>query len=408
MVVPRHAFVQHPGREAEGGHLLSHPGLVDHHACDTLLGRAGQVTVGAAFEAGRHRQHAVRQAWQLAEVLRHGEIGALCDLAGFLAVSGCAHIEPRVFAHRRKKRLERTGETRLCNRLVHARPDALHFAFAERVNLGRCLRRRSVPTGEVRVVLLPLRHAADADFRSRGRQVFLLQELQQRLLGGTHPGMQDVAGLLLERRAPIRGKRLRHIAERGEQRRLVVRPGQLATHVRNGALDRARGLRQPGADATTHVLDLARVVGGKCLEPRDPGVRCRFVVERRVERGVVCRRVETIAADERHALLIERETIEREADAIDEQFAVECVVAGEAGSGKGLQPTLEVQVRCLARGNRGRRIVRPDARGLLVAALGCTNRILRTVERVEILDDRSDAVGIGRGIGRVGRLESHE
>jgi hypothetical protein len=263
----------------------------------------------ALLSSGRHRQHAIRQAWQLAEVLRHGEIGALRDLAGFLAVRGCADIEPGVLAHRREKFLERALETGLCDGLVHACPDALHLAFAERMNLGRCLRCRSMPTREVRVVLLALRYAADADVLARRRQVVVLQELQQRLLGGSHLGMQDVAGLCLERRVPIRGKRLRHVAERREQRRLVVRLGQLAAHVGNGTFDRARRLRHPRADAATHVLDLARVVRGQCLEPCDPTLRRRFVIERRVERSVVRRRVKAIATDEGHALFIEGEAI---------------------------------------------------------------------------------------------------
>ena len=199
---------------------------------------------------------------------------------------------------------------------------------------------------------------------SRRRQVVVLEELQQRLLGGSYLGVQHAAGLRLERRASVRGKRLRHVAERSEQRRLVVRLGDLAAHVRDGALDRARRLRHARADAATHVLDLACVVRGQCLEPRDPGVRRRFVVERRVERGVVRRRVEAIAADEGHALFIEGEAIEREVDAVDEQFAVEFVLAGEAGGGQGLQPALEILVRGLARSNGRRRIVRPDARGL--------------------------------------------
>ena len=104
----------------------------------------------------------------------------------------------------------------------------------------------------------------------------------------------------------------------------------------------------------------------------------------------------------------ELEAIERKANAVDQQFAVEFVLVGEAGGGQGLQPVLEVQVRRLARGNRGWRIVRPDARGCLVATLGRTNRILRAAERVEIVDDCSDAVGTGDGAGGVDRLKSHE
>ncbi len=219
----------------------------------------------------------------------------------------------------------------------------------------------------------------------------------------------DVAGLRLERRAPVRRKRLRHVAERGEQRRLVVRLGQLPAHVGDGALDRARRLRHARADAATHVLDLACVVRGQCLEPRDPGVRRRFVVERRVERGVVRRRVEAVAADERHALFIEGEAIEREADAVDEQFAVEFVFAGEARWRAG--PAADAGkswYAALRAATAGGELSGQMRAACLVAALGCTNRILRAVERVEILDDRSDAVGTGREIGRVDRLESHE
>ena len=167
-------------------------------------------------------------------------------------------------------------------------------------------------------------------------------------------------------------------------------------------------LRHARADAATHVLGLACVVRGQCLEPRDPGVRRRFVVERRVERGVVRRRVEAVAADEGHALFVEREAIEREVDAVDQQFAVQFVFAGEAGGGKRLQPALKVLVRRFARSHGLRRIVRPDARGCLVAALGRANRILRAVERVEVLDDGADAVGPGRGIGRLDGLKRHE
>jgi hypothetical protein len=87
---------------------------------------------------------------------------------------------------------------------------------------------------------------------------------------------------------------------------------------------------------------------------------------------------------------------------------VEFVLAGEAGGGQGLQPALEIQVRRLARGHGGQRIVRPDAGSRLIATLRGTNRILRAAERVEVADDRSDAVGTGRGRVGVDRLESHE
>ena len=172
-------------------------------------------------------------------------------------------------------------------------------------------------------------------------------------------------GAGLERSAPVRRERLRHAAEGSEQRRLVVRLGDLPAHVRNGPLDRASRLRHARADAAAHVLRLARVVGGQCLEPRDPGVRRRFVVERRVERGVVRRRVEAVAADEGHALFVEGEASEREVDAVEQQLAVELRLRRPGPWRAGLAAGAETpEYAALRAATCLRRIVGPDARRL--------------------------------------------
>ena len=118
-----------------------------------------------------------------------------------------------------------------------------------------------------------------------------------------------------------------------------------------------------------------------------------FVVERRVERGVISRRVEAIAADERNALLVERQAGERIVHAVDQQVAVQGIVVDQADRRDRLQPLLEFEQRRLAGRDCLRRIVRPAPGGSHVAALGSAHWILRPIERIEITGERCNVVG---------------
>ncbi len=240
--------------------------------------------------------------------------------------------------------------------------------------------------------------------RPRCRQVFPLEKLEQLTLRRAHLRLQGGPSVRFEGGATVRREGLRHAAEGGQQRRRGGRLLDLRAHVGDRAFDRATWLREARADAPTHVLGLAGVVGWNGLEARDPGRGGGFVVERGVEGGVISRRVEAIAADERNALLVERQAGQRIVHAVDQQVAVQGIVGDQAGRRDRLQPLLELEQRRLAGRDGLRRIVRPAPGGSDVAALGSAHWVLRPAERIEVTHERCHVVGPSRG----GWLKGHQ
>src|SRR5690606_556052 len=112
-------------------------------------------------------------------------VGALRNLARLLEqVLFALRIEARIGAQHVQKLGEASGEPGGPNRLLHERTDALHFGEPELVDFVVRRVRRGLRSDENAIHRLSTFDACETERGSRGRQILLLQESDDRALDG--------------------------------------------------------------------------------------------------------------------------------------------------------------------------------------------------------------------------------
>ena len=188
-VMTGHGFVQGQRGQCIQRSRIKFPRIHPVKTCTLATFRRRAVTTGRVVgrDRCRHRCNAVRQSWQLAEILRQFAVDALGDVARMhQQFAWRLRVKLRIAAQEFQERRKIAIELGVMQHLLHLRTNACDFVQSDLMDgIGRCIQ-RGVFADLLLVIRLAFRQVVGGNRVACTGLIFLGEERQQTRIGGDH------------------------------------------------------------------------------------------------------------------------------------------------------------------------------------------------------------------------------